>query len=260
MKKYNIILALAIALTFLAFVSGKNSKPDEAPAAKNSSTKSSFVIVELFTSQGCSSCPSADKLLSDLLDESHKSGQNFYPLSFHVSYWNYLGWKDPYSSEQFTLRQRDYGRHFGLNSVYTPQAVVNGKSEFIGSRRAKAKSQISKAFKEEKSTVLNTTLSSKESAKVVVDYTWSGASENHFLNVALVERHVQNYVPRGENNGRTLKHDNVVISFEQLDLKKKGTVTVNIPKKVNISNASVILYAQHKNNFKIQGASQVKLN
>lgn len=89
---------------------------------KQNNDSYSVTVVELFTSQGCSSCPSADKLLSELSKK-----ENVLALSFHVSYWNYLGWKDPYSNEQYTERQRDYARVLHLRSIYTPQMIVNGK-------------------------------------------------------------------------------------------------------------------------------------
>ena len=93
------------------------------------------VIVELFTSQGCSSCPAADKNLTELLRKAELEGQPVYGLSFHVDYWNYIGWKDPYSSKQFTARQQAYRDHFEAESTYTPQMVVNGTTEFIGSNK-----------------------------------------------------------------------------------------------------------------------------
>ncbi|MEQ8425874.1 MAG: DUF1223 domain-containing protein, partial [Cyclobacteriaceae bacterium] len=104
-----------------------------------------FAVVELFTSQGCSSCPAADKNLSDILASNRD--QNIYGLSFHVDYWNYIGWKDPYSSKLFSARQRSYANALAAN-VYTPQMIVNGEEVFVGSGREKAKESISSALDE----------------------------------------------------------------------------------------------------------------
>src|ERR1700760_3011596 len=90
------------------------------------------VVVELFTSQGCSSCPPADAFLTDLAHQR----RDILPLAFHVTYWDYLGWKDPYSLDAATARQRDYARHLGDDGVYTPQMVVDGATGFVGSNRS----------------------------------------------------------------------------------------------------------------------------
>src|SRR6201996_4439060 len=99
------------------------------------------VVVELFTSQGCSSCPPADAFLTDLA----RQRRDILPLAFHVTYWDYLGWKDPYSLDAATARQRDYARHLGEDGVYTPQMVVDGAKGFVGSSRAEGLSAIASA-------------------------------------------------------------------------------------------------------------------
>jgi hypothetical protein len=97
------------------------------------SAQSSPVIVELFTSQGCSSCPSADKNLAEIVENAERNHEPVYGLSFHVDYWNHLGWKDPYSNRAFTERQRNYAKLMNSESIYTPQIVINGENEFVGS-------------------------------------------------------------------------------------------------------------------------------
>ena len=104
----------------------------------------SVAVVELFTSQGCSSCPAADALLGEVVAESKKDGKPILGLSYHVSYWNHLGWKDPYSSEQFTRRQQQYAEVLQLQSIYTPQMIVNGEYEFVGSDRRKLENALAK--------------------------------------------------------------------------------------------------------------------
>lgn len=104
------------------------------PLATETPADMPFVIVELFTSEGCSSCPSADRLLSEIVDEQ-QSDVEIIGLSFHVDYWDYIGWKDPYAHKEFTQRQRAYSTKLRSYQVYTPQMVVNGKHEFVGSDR-----------------------------------------------------------------------------------------------------------------------------
>src|SRR3954465_9521266 len=103
------------------------SQPASAPSARVP------VVVELFTSEGCSSCPPADALLSRLAKEQPVAGAQIIPLGMHVTYWDQLGWKDPASLPDATTRQQDYGRVFGEDRVYTPQAVVDGHDELVGS-------------------------------------------------------------------------------------------------------------------------------
>jgi hypothetical protein len=98
-----------------------------------------FVIVELFSSQGCSSCPAADELFNQLAKQPQQGSARMYFLSFHVDYWDYLGWKDPFSNPEFTKRQYKYANILGERSTYTPQMIVNGRQAFIGSDRGKAK-------------------------------------------------------------------------------------------------------------------------
>ena len=150
--------------------------------------KQSFAVVELFTSEGCSSCPSADRLLSEIKDDAAKTGKRIYPLSFHVNYWNYLGWKDEFSTEAYTNRQKTYGNVFGTGRVYTPQMVVNGREEFVGSNKAKANYSIEDALLASPRAQIELTHSwKKESKTLSVKYNIIGDLEDRVLNLALVE-------------------------------------------------------------------------
>ena len=102
--------------------------------------------MELFTSEGCSSCPPANALLERITQRTRKQGLRVYPLSFHVDYWNELGWKDPFSDTAYTRRQRQYGQAMALSSIYTPQMIVNGTDQFVGHRQAIADKSIGKAL------------------------------------------------------------------------------------------------------------------
>ena len=159
------------------------------------------VLVELFTSQGCSSCPPADALLA-VLDKD----PNVIVLSEHVDYWNHLGWRDPYSSETFSARQQRYARGFRQDGPYTPQMVVDGRVQFVGSDARKASTVIAEAAKTEK---LPITLA-REGNRVHVTAPKVKRAE---LWIALVRPEGSAAVPRGENAGRTLRHVAIVRSL-----------------------------------------------
>src|SRR5580704_5019708 len=107
----------------------------QTPPAKAPLPHPSAVLIELFTSEGCSDCPPADELLRQVSGRQTEDGQLIVGISEHVTYWNNLGWRDPFSADQYTERQNAYRTRFGLESVYTPQMVVNGREQFVGSDR-----------------------------------------------------------------------------------------------------------------------------
>ena len=218
-----------------------------------------FLVVELFTSQGCHSCPPADRLLSNLVSEAETEGKTIFPLSFHVDYWNYLGWKDPYSQSAFSERQRRYAKQLGSN-VYTPQMVFNGASEAVGSRPKKVKKQLKKAVKKlGKSDIrVNAELSND---KINITYSVTHPPKNAVLQIALVERNIVDQIARGENRGKKLHHDNVVRAFktQKASLKEKET-SINIPEGVDLAQSSIITFLQDEETLEILGARQLQLN
>ena len=218
-----------------------------------------IAVVELFTSQGCSSCPSADRLLSRIIDEAENEDQAVYGLSFHVDYWNRLGWKDPYSQRAFTERQYAYARQMRQQGVYTPQMVVNGQAEFVGSNRGVATSEISKAQSKGIAKPIEVKQISARNGKLAFEYSSPFTEGASWLNIALVERGIATQVKHGENGGRLLKHDNVVRSFQQQDLKSGGEIEVDIPADLDLTKSSLILYTQKKSNWHIDGATRVSL-
>jgi hypothetical protein len=164
------------------------------------------VVLELFTSEGCSSCPPADAVLSKLSKEQPVSGVQVIPLGMHVTYWDQLGWKDPASLQQATDRQQDYGRIvFGEDRVYTPQAVVDGREEVIGSSEPGVRQAILKAAKQPHVRVSITPDLHAEVSGPPAD-----ARERLEVVWMVVEDGLTTIVKRGENGGRTLHHDAVV--------------------------------------------------
>ncbi len=214
------------------------------------------VVVELFTSQGCSSCPAADQLLSRL----KSSGQSkVIPLSFHVAYWNYLGWEDPFSDERFSKRQRNYARYL-RSSVYTPQMIFNGARECVGSSKSKVDYNVEQSLRVKPSHQVDLKLH-RDGRKVDIKYDIKGSLQNRSLQVALVESMISVEVKRGENRGRTLQHDNVVRHFKTIPLHRgpQGSYSLQIPADFNIAEGSIVAYIQHNSNLSISGASQSSL-
>lgn len=162
------------------------------------------VVVELFTSQGCSSCPPADAYLIELSKGRH----DVLPLAFHVTYWDQLGWKDPFSLPSATERQNQYGRRFGDGS-YTPEIVVDGAASMVGSRRSEVASAIERA-KRDSLTAAAVRVTRK--GKLVSIEIGSGSGSGRVLLIGFDHEHTTP-IGRGENGGRTLTEANIVRSF-----------------------------------------------
>jgi hypothetical protein len=225
-------------------------------------TGTPFAVVELFTSEGCSSCPPADGLLGEIVKEAAKGQQRVFGLSFHVDYWNSLGWRDPYSDAAFSRRQREYARALKSDQVYTPQMVVNGSTEFVGSDGARARKQIDLALKQPGRAEVKLSQEPKhDPGSVVLGYEVGPAGRGSVLNVAVVERGLVSNVKRGENGGQTLRHENVVRAFQATRIGKaeRGTVQLKLPADLVTKNSSAIAYLQDTNTWAIFGASAIEL-
>lgn len=172
------------------------------------------VVVELFTSEGCSSCPPADVLLTRLLKEQPVAGVEIVPLGLHVTYWDQLGWKDPASLPDATDRQQAYGRAvFGVDNVYTPQAVVDGRVQVVGSDEAALRGAIEKAAAQPHFPVqLSASVQSDGTVRANVTVGDIPADGHETLRRVLfiTEDDLTSIVKRGENGGRTLHNDAVV--------------------------------------------------
>ncbi len=172
------------------------------------------LVVELFTSQGCSSCPPADKLLDKLAG----SGPTLAPLAFHVDYWDELGWPDPFASPAWTERQRQYASALGDNRVYTPELVVGGKTGMVGSNAALVSAAIGRAPRPALLAATGTWTSSS------VEVTATAPADADVL-VAIWEDGTKTNIARGENAGETLRGDRVVRRLERVaNAGKRGTI------------------------------------
>jgi hypothetical protein len=222
---------------------------------KESSYKSKTLhVVELYTSQGCSSCPSADKVLSEIGNKDEVLG-----LAFHVTYWNRLGWKDPYSSIVNDRRQQKYSKHFQLNGSYTPQMVVDGTEEFVGSNQKKAETFVNKIA----TPSVEITINSKEiDGKLFLSYALSGDYKDKALYYGIIENNLNTSVKAGENNRKKLKNDCVVRYFEDemLSFNPVGEVEINKEAlQINDVNSEIFAFVQDPISLKILGAAKRKL-
>ena len=241
----NYLLIFLIALGMpLVLPTDKTAKP----AAQ------SVVVLELFTSQGCSSCPPADKAMQDITEQATRSGQAVYGLSFHVDYWNRLGWQDPFSSKQFTDRQRQYDRAL-KTQTYTPQLIINGKQDVIGGQRGRIEQVIQTIQKQPASASVGIDGNVNQGAKqVTVNYTLSTAGP-YRVNVALVQKEARTPVKNGENAGRMLVNTNVVRAFKTIDgTNTSGSLSLPLPADLPSNQSAVLVYVQRTDSGQVVGA------
>ena len=216
-------------------------------------------VLELFTSQGCSSCPPADKLLAETISETKKTGRKIYALSFHVDYWNRLGWADPFSNAAYSQRQKNYASILNLDGAYTPQMVVNGSSQFTGSDKYQLTQALNRALKTKASINFTALTASFTANKTInVQYATEGITMAGKINFALIALSETTLIERGENGGHSLQNENVVRQWITIKAAASGQVEFSnypLPAKENIA---VIAYFQQDNNLKITGAAMVK--
>ncbi len=181
------------------------------------------VVVELFTSQGCSSCPPADELIRNLARDQSLRGKVI-PLAFHVDYWNHLGWRDPFSSADWSRRQMFYVRALRLDSAYTPQAVVNGARQFVGSNAAVLNAAVEEASR--RKPVGNVTLAVTRQRAKIEAVVHAEAPADSDVVLVLFENDVTTRIERGENEGRTASEDAIVRRLVRVGT---GSLTKTIP-------------------------------
>jgi hypothetical protein len=247
-------LAAAITLAFAtSFLGLETQHAGKKPPHK-------VVLAELFTSEGCSSCPPADALLRQVNGSETPEGQLIVGISEHVTYWNSLGWSDPFSSPVFTQRQNDYVARFHLESSYTPQMVINGAEQFVGSDRAAFVRAVKEEQEQPSPISLHILSVSEEGNKVTVSFSVSGDVPAHGSDVfaVLADDSDRSSVLRGENSGHILAHVSVARSISRVaKLKAAGeqTVQVAIPASFQASQGHhLILFAQLPGSGRVLGA------
>lgn len=240
-----------------------NQRHPTAPEARGP------VLVELFTSEGCSSCPSADALLARLEASQEIAEAEIIALKQHVDYWNRLGWADPFSSAAFTERQSEYGQFFGHGSVYTPQMVVDGQEELVGSDERKARKAIERAVRAPKARIELQLLAESAPREVrlrirIAELSSLTPGDTPEVFLAVTEGNLSSHVTRGENAGRRLVHAAVVRELKriaQIEPRQEFTGLLEVPVRDGwkIENLRAVVFVQERRSRRVQGAAQIRL-
>jgi len=217
------------------------------------------VVLELFTSQGCSSCPPADAVLEEI--KNNANPEEVIPLSYHVDYWDYIGWRDPYATKQFTNKQRVYGRKFNSSSIYTPELVINGEEHLVGSDKANIHRKIERKLKSKN--IANTVKVknvTKNADKVSFSYQVDGNTTGKNIHFILVLNERITSVKRGENRNRTLSNNNIVVkeTIESITTTN-GTHELKIPNNVSQNDALKLVVLISNRNLDINTGTQYNL-
>ena len=257
-------LSLLVAFFLVGAISLRHLAASNPPGQKQP------VIVELFTSEGCSDCPPADALLKQLAEHQPIDGAEIIPLEEHVDYWNHQGWTDPFSSPDFTLRQNDYTAVFpNAGGPYTPQMIVDGRAQFIGSRANEALEQIRAAAAQPKARLLLRLAPGAKAHSYNVelrldpDSATPNASSLDFY-LAVTEKGLHSNPNAGENSGAALIHAPVVRQLHKLHsikfpLAAPVTNTLNLKDNWNTSNLTVVAFLVNPKTHQIQAAGEVPI-
>jgi hypothetical protein len=249
-----------LLISTIAFLLGVSTPPAESAWASDARTA---VLVELFTSEGCSTCPPADAFLQKL-DAQPIAGEELIVLSEHVDYWNHIGWKDPYSSRFYSDRQSAYARRLGLSDVYTPQMIVDGTSQFVGSDEALADKAFAKALTKPKIAMRLTSVSI--ATNVLLGHLETGALQESFglpmadVYVVVALNRAESHVSHGENAGRTLAHTAVVRSIVKVGSIRQGqafaqNVQVKLDPSTDTHNLRLIAFLQEPGQGRVIGSA-----
>lgn len=263
MVRYRMPVAVLFAVAALCFGSLRYLHAASAsPMPSSDEAYRAPILVELFTSEGCSSCPPADALLERLDRDQPVNGPQLIVLSEHVDYWDDIRWRDPYSSHELSERQSAYAVHFGQGSVYTPQMVVDGQYEFVGSDERRATHAIRDAAKAMKSTVAVS--SSLRDEKTITLHIEAGplppsataGSASVFL--AIADNSDKSQVGGGENEGRTLTHVAVLRNLIRIGAVDT-TAAFSRDMKINLDarnqrNARIVVIVQEASAGRVWGA------
>jgi len=250
-------MILGLVFTAIAPLSGLQGQTG-SPGAE-AAPRPKPVLVELFTSEGCSSCPPADALLRQIDGTRTSAGQWIVGISEHVTYWNSLGWSDPFSSLVYTDRQSAYGARFGVDSVYTPQMVVNGGEQFVGSDRAGLLRALEKEQRQPDAVTFSIQSVTQQGTMLTVAFNASGAIPSHGVDIIAVvtDDSQRSSVSKGENSGRTLVHVSVARSLQRVaTLRAAAQQTVQIPLPSGFQSSTahhLILFAQIKGAGRVLG-------
>lgn len=243
-----IVLSSLVAIVFVAKAFGTSKMHH------NQANGNGFAVLELFTSEGCSSCPPADTLLARI--QQQYANKPVYVLAYHVDYWDRLGWKDVFSKAEFSKRQYQYSRQF-TGQVYTPQLIINGHSEFVGADEASITNALTEELQGASATSL-TLHAKQQNGSITVDYDAKGDVAGKQLLLALVQKHAVSKVARGENEGRTLHHAQIVRNLYTFNINpsKQGVQQLPLPADFNAGGWEIIGLLQDTQTGVITGAAR----
>jgi len=226
------------------------------------------VLVELFTSEGCSSCPSADDVLRRLAERQPVPGVEILVMSEHVDYWNSLGWSDPFSSAQFSERQNAYARARGRDDIYTPQMIVDGHEEFVGNDWDEAVGAVSRAGQKAKAW-LDVTRISSDGTNLRLHVRMNpipgrASGEVAEMYLAITENNLSTKVASGENKGRQLAHTGVVRKLNRIGHADTGKIfdaepSIRLDRRWKLSDLRILVFAQERQSRRILAASIVSV-
>jgi hypothetical protein len=252
-----------------ASVVTQRTDTDAAPDADLSAPAPVPVLVELFTSEGCSSCPPADRVLSALAAQETVGGARVIALGEHVDYWDRLGWRDQFSSTGFTARQQEYARAL-RGDVYTPQIIVGGRQAFVGGDMSQAKAAIAAVVRDTADrvhvSIARVPGNGRDIAVAVAVEPVDGQTFAADLDVllALTQDGIVTHVTSGENGGHRLQHSAVVRTLETIGGIRRGSSAWSKPASVHRSREwpeaalSVVAFARLRSNLKVAGADSLK--
>ncbi len=256
MKQFLFTLTILIGAIVLLPLTGFKHIGAAKPDYKIS-TDTGFVVMEFFTSQGCSSCPKAEELLGSYVE---KNDSRIIPIAFHVDYWNPLGWRDSFSTYQYSARQEKYNRDYlHSKSIYTPQLIINGQKEFVGSNAEAIKKSVDETLNQIPSVNIHLQNATVTNGKLTVRYTMDGNFANSSINFVLIQHKTTTDVKAGENRGRTLINYNVARHLLSTTAKDSGICVLQLPLGIAASDLSLVLFTQNKTSGRITGAIKKEL-
>ncbi|WP_282042801.1 DUF1223 domain-containing protein [Winogradskyella flava] len=238
-------VVLTLFIIPVIFFSSLNNKTD---------TSDNIVVLELFTSQGCSSCPPADEYLDEVKSDK------VIALSYHVDYWDYIGWKDPFSKSTYTEKQSLYATKFNSSTIYTPQLVINGKEHIVGSDKRLINRKIAEYSKKSNDNKVQVSNVSKSESLVRFGYTVDGEIEDKYIRTVLVINERKTSVKRGENRNKELINTNIVVNELRFKLKdNSGLGSIMLPKIITDKDELSLILIIENTTFDISGAAQKAL-
>lgn len=260
MKAIILAVVLTVTSTFSACFtqSAQEQSITEAPNSPSETGKKQPVLVELFTSEGCSSCPPADRVLTILQNDQLVPNADVITLGFHVDYWDEGGWKDRFSSAAYTRRQQDYARQLRIDSPYTPQMVVDGSAEFVGSNRFKANDAIAKSATQPKAELVLKI----DNGKLLASISGLSVHTDATVYLAVTENGLTTSVGGGENAGEKLVHSSVVREMvpigdiKGLENSSKIEWALPVNKDWNAENLKYVVFVQENNTLKVLAVNQ----